>query len=64
MPGASSRCVVQYVRGTKVQNASCQRCEHPELPGASSACNVLVPWTNPSPGVGGGSRGEVSVKCS
>eukprot|EP00976_Prorocentrum_cordatum_P102032 1192885-Prorocentrum_minimum.AAC.3 len=35
-----ARCVVQYARGTKVQNASYQRCEHPEFPGASSVCNV------------------------
>eukprot|EP00959_Pyramimonas_sp_CCMP1952_P472254 9499750-Pyramimonas_sp.AAC.1 len=28
---------------------SYHRCEHPGLPGASSVCNVLVPWTNPSP---------------
>eukprot|EP00976_Prorocentrum_cordatum_P004829 95047-Prorocentrum_minimum.AAC.2 len=44
-----SRCVVQYLRGTHVQNASYQRCEHPGFPGASSVCNVRVPWTNPSP---------------
>eukprot|EP00976_Prorocentrum_cordatum_P116438 1196163-Prorocentrum_minimum.AAC.3 len=37
------------MRGTNVQNASYQRCEHPGFPGASSVCNVLVPWTNPSP---------------
>eukprot|EP00959_Pyramimonas_sp_CCMP1952_P085876 1796342-Pyramimonas_sp.AAC.1 len=36
------------MRGTDVQNGSYQRCEHPGLPGASSVCNVWVPWTNPS----------------
>eukprot|EP00959_Pyramimonas_sp_CCMP1952_P051905 1084960-Pyramimonas_sp.AAC.1 len=33
------RCVVQYMRGTNVQNASNQHCEHPGFPGASSVCN-------------------------
>eukprot|EP00976_Prorocentrum_cordatum_P084696 1185773-Prorocentrum_minimum.AAC.1 len=42
------------MRGTKVRNASCQRCEHPGFPGARSVCNVLVPWTNPSPARGTG----------
>eukprot|EP00976_Prorocentrum_cordatum_P078895 1183315-Prorocentrum_minimum.AAC.4 len=42
-------CVVQYTRGTNVQNASYQRCEHLGFPGASSVCNVRIPWTNPSP---------------
>eukprot|EP00976_Prorocentrum_cordatum_P024241 493798-Prorocentrum_minimum.AAC.1 len=27
-------CVVQYTRGTNVQNASYQCCEHPGFPGA------------------------------
>eukprot|EP00976_Prorocentrum_cordatum_P081965 1184622-Prorocentrum_minimum.AAC.2 len=40
---------VLYMRGTNVQNASYQRCEHPGFPRASSGCNVRVPWTNPSP---------------
>eukprot|EP00959_Pyramimonas_sp_CCMP1952_P334674 7008420-Pyramimonas_sp.AAC.1 len=40
---------VQYMRGTNVQNASCQRCEHPGFLGASSVCNVRVPRTYPSP---------------
>eukprot|EP00959_Pyramimonas_sp_CCMP1952_P031018 650662-Pyramimonas_sp.AAC.1 len=35
------------MRGTNVQNASYQRCKHPGFPGASSVCNVRVPWTNP-----------------
>eukprot|EP00976_Prorocentrum_cordatum_P106063 1194375-Prorocentrum_minimum.AAC.10 len=42
-------CVVQYMRGTNVQNASYRCCEHQGFPGESSVCNVLVPWTNPSP---------------
>eukprot|EP00976_Prorocentrum_cordatum_P116007 1196099-Prorocentrum_minimum.AAC.2 len=46
--------VVQYMKGTKVQNANYQRCEHPGFPGASSVCNVPVPWTNPSPARGTG----------
>eukprot|EP00959_Pyramimonas_sp_CCMP1952_P459478 9478321-Pyramimonas_sp.AAC.2 len=29
------QCVVQYMRGTNVQNASYQRCEHPGFLGAS-----------------------------
>eukprot|EP00976_Prorocentrum_cordatum_P105979 1194365-Prorocentrum_minimum.AAC.3 len=37
------------MRGTNVQIASYQRCEHPGFPGASSVCNIRVPWTNPSP---------------
>eukprot|EP00959_Pyramimonas_sp_CCMP1952_P404031 8465978-Pyramimonas_sp.AAC.1 len=38
------------MRGTNVQNTGqYQHCEHPGIPGASSRCNVLVPWTNPSP---------------
>eukprot|EP00976_Prorocentrum_cordatum_P066161 1178197-Prorocentrum_minimum.AAC.1 len=49
-----ARCVVQYVRGTNVQNASSQRCEHPGFPGASSVCSVLVSWTYPSPAQGTG----------
>eukprot|EP00976_Prorocentrum_cordatum_P052733 1063570-Prorocentrum_minimum.AAC.3 len=33
-----------------MSNTRCsQRCEHPGFPGARSVCNVLVPWTNPSP---------------
>eukprot|EP00976_Prorocentrum_cordatum_P020102 407524-Prorocentrum_minimum.AAC.1 len=64
-------CVVQYTRGTDVQNASYQRCEHLGFPGASSVCNVLVPWTNPSPARGTsvhggtancGRRGDLSIK--
>eukprot|EP00976_Prorocentrum_cordatum_P075151 1181804-Prorocentrum_minimum.AAC.1 len=43
-----------YTRGTNVQNADYQRCEHPGFPGASSVCNVLVPWTYPSPTRGTG----------
>ena len=50
----SSMCVVRYMRGTNVQNASYQHCEHPGLPGVSSVCNVLVPWTYPSPARGTG----------
>eukprot|EP00976_Prorocentrum_cordatum_P082527 1184845-Prorocentrum_minimum.AAC.7 len=45
------------MRGTIVQNASYQRCEHPGFPGASSVCIVLVPWTNPSP-----ARGQEGVR--
>eukprot|EP00959_Pyramimonas_sp_CCMP1952_P059121 1234799-Pyramimonas_sp.AAC.1 len=37
------------MRGTNVQNTSHQRCEHPGFPGASSVCNVRVPWITPSP---------------
>eukprot|EP00976_Prorocentrum_cordatum_P070499 1179956-Prorocentrum_minimum.AAC.6 len=37
------------MRGTNIQIASYQRCEHPRFPGASSACNVRNPWTYPSP---------------
>eukprot|EP00959_Pyramimonas_sp_CCMP1952_P354632 7428689-Pyramimonas_sp.AAC.1 len=51
---SSTRCVVQYMRGRNVQNASYQRqnasyqrCEHPGFPGF--LCNVRVPWTIPSP---------------
>eukprot|EP00976_Prorocentrum_cordatum_P108594 1194872-Prorocentrum_minimum.AAC.4 len=48
-PKAITKCVVQYKRGTNIQNATYQRCEHPGLPGASSVCKVRIPWTNPSP---------------
>eukprot|EP00959_Pyramimonas_sp_CCMP1952_P206230 4313029-Pyramimonas_sp.AAC.1 len=56
----TAACVVQYVRDTKAQNASYQRCAHPGFPGASSVCNVLVPWT----GVRRGARKCLSVKTS
>eukprot|EP00959_Pyramimonas_sp_CCMP1952_P474745 9503830-Pyramimonas_sp.AAC.9 len=54
------------MRGTNVQNARYQRCEHPGFPGDSSVCNVLVSWTNPSPRGGsegvGESEGVASVE--
>eukprot|EP00976_Prorocentrum_cordatum_P035467 721000-Prorocentrum_minimum.AAC.1 len=31
-----------------------RRCKRPGFPGASSACNVLVSWTHPSPARGTG----------
>eukprot|EP00959_Pyramimonas_sp_CCMP1952_P437244 9154795-Pyramimonas_sp.AAC.1 len=59
-----SGSVVQYMRGTNIQNAGYQRCEHPGFPGACSVCNVLVPWANPSQSLRGqrGVRGDLSVK--
>eukprot|EP00976_Prorocentrum_cordatum_P099044 1191665-Prorocentrum_minimum.AAC.1 len=46
------RCVVQYVRGTKVQNASYQRCEHPGFRRGSAGAQEKV-WR----GSGGGLQG-------
>eukprot|EP00959_Pyramimonas_sp_CCMP1952_P076334 1594937-Pyramimonas_sp.AAC.1 len=45
------RCLVQYMRGTNVQNAGVTSVAIPprRFPGASSVCNVRVPWTNTSP---------------
>eukprot|EP00959_Pyramimonas_sp_CCMP1952_P224176 4687277-Pyramimonas_sp.AAC.1 len=39
--------VLYSTRGEQKSKTRCyQRCEHPELPGASSVCNVLVPCTD------------------
>eukprot|EP00976_Prorocentrum_cordatum_P061943 1176523-Prorocentrum_minimum.AAC.3 len=43
--------VLYTTRGAQTSKTRCyQRCEHPGFPGASSVCNVLVPWTNPRGG--------------
>eukprot|EP00976_Prorocentrum_cordatum_P083648 1185329-Prorocentrum_minimum.AAC.1 len=53
------------MRGTNIQNASYQRCEHPGFPGASSASTGgpqgVLPWATPSNPIDSGvCRGSVA----